>query len=89
MLPPEISLDVGAVKLPDFLEEEVEEAPVPVFVGRERELARLEGYLDQARAGQGGIVFITGGPGRGQDSSVAGLRPAGDGSASRFDRCQR
>ena len=66
MLPPEISLDVGAVKLPDFLEEEVEEAPVPVFVGRERELARLEGYLDQARAGQGGIVFITGGPGRGK-----------------------
>jgi class 3 adenylate cyclase len=66
MLPPEISLDVGAIKLPNFLEEGVEEAPLPVFVGRERELARLEGYLDQAQAGQGGVVFITGGPGRGK-----------------------
>jgi class 3 adenylate cyclase len=65
-LPPEISLDVGEINLPAFLDEEVEEAPTPVFVGRERILARMEGYLDQARAGQGGVVFITGGPGRGK-----------------------
>ena len=68
VLPPAISLDVGEVKLPDFLQEEVDEVTSPVFVGRERELARLEGYLDQAQAGQGGVVFITGGPGRGKTS---------------------
>jgi predicted ATPase len=37
-----------------------------VFVGRERELARLQDYLKQAIAGRGGLVFITGGPGRGK-----------------------
>ncbi len=66
LLPPAISLDSGEFKLPAFLEEEVKEAPAPVFVGRERELARLEGYLERAVAGQGGLVFITGGPGRGK-----------------------
>jgi len=66
MLPPVIALDVGEVRPPDFLKEGVEPAPPPVFVGRERELRRLQGYLEQAIAGQGGLVFITGGPGRGK-----------------------
>ncbi len=66
MLPPAIALDIREVKLPDFLKEETELAPPPVFVGRERELARLQGFLDRARTGQGGLVFITGGPGRGK-----------------------
>jgi DNA-binding SARP family transcriptional activator len=38
----------------------------PVFVVRERELARLNGYLDAALAGQGQVAFVTGGPGRGK-----------------------
>ena len=42
-LPPTISLDLGQTQLPTFLEAEVEEAPPPVFVGRQRELNRLGG----------------------------------------------
>lgn len=38
----------------------------PAFVARERELARLNGFLETALAGQGQVVFITGGPGRGK-----------------------
>jgi DNA-binding SARP family transcriptional activator len=57
----------GPMRLPSFLQEAaVERAERPVFVAREPELARLERYLEQARAGQGGIAFITGGPGRGK-----------------------
>jgi ABC-type oligopeptide transport system substrate-binding subunit len=66
MLPPAISLDFGEIKLPAFLEEQEVEVPLPVFVGREREMTRLGGYLDRAQAGKGGVVFITGGPGRGK-----------------------
>jgi hypothetical protein len=65
-LPPAISLDVAEVKLPAFLEDEIKEAPAPVFVGRERELARLQGYLECAITGRGSLVFIIGGPGRGK-----------------------
>jgi ABC-type transport system substrate-binding protein/DNA-binding SARP family transcriptional activator len=38
----------------------------PVFVTREHELARLDGYLEAALAGQGQVVFVTGGPGLGK-----------------------
>ena len=38
----------------------------PTFVARDRELAWLNGYLEAALAGQGQVVFITGGPGRGK-----------------------
>jgi adenylate cyclase len=38
----------------------------PAFVARERELARLERFLEEALAGQGRVVFVTGGPGRGK-----------------------
>jgi len=47
--------------LPGFLEEEAEEVEPPVFVARERELARLYTFLEQALRGHGRIVFITGG----------------------------
>ncbi len=40
--------------------------PTPVFVGRDRELELLEGFLDQALEGRGQVVFLTGGPGRGK-----------------------
>src|SRR5690606_35711464 len=38
------------------------------FVGRQQELARLESYLEQALQGEGRVVFITGGAGRGKSS---------------------
>jgi len=38
----------------------------PFFACRENELARLNGFLDQAIAGQGRVVFITGEPGTGK-----------------------
>jgi ABC-type oligopeptide transport system substrate-binding subunit/DNA-binding SARP family transcriptional activator len=53
---------------PAFLEEaaEREETERPVFIGRERELARLAGYLEAALAGQGQVAFVIGGPGQGK-----------------------
>ncbi len=69
-LPPEISLDVGEIELPAFLEGEVDLAPVPVFVGRERELARLSGYLEAALAGEAMIAFVSGVAGSGKTSLV-------------------
>ncbi|MDX1414485.1 MAG: ABC transporter substrate-binding protein [Candidatus Promineifilaceae bacterium] len=38
------------------------------FVGRERQLKRLASYLDQVVAGEGHMVFVTGGAGRGKTS---------------------
>ncbi len=38
----------------------------PLFVGRETELAQLDAFLNGARAGDGRVVFITGGPGQGK-----------------------
>ncbi len=63
---PEITLGMEHARLPTFLAQEVGDVTAPVFVGRERELACLEGYLNHALAGQGGVVFITGGAGRGK-----------------------
>lgn len=37
-----------------------------VFVGRERQLARLDGFLDQALAGRGQVCFVTGDAGAGK-----------------------
>ncbi len=68
LLPPEISLELGEVKSPEFLEEQVEERTAPVFVGRERELGQLEGFMEKALHGNGGMVFVTGGPGRGKSA---------------------
>jgi adenylate cyclase len=53
--------------LPAFLAEETEERHIPgVFVARERELERLDLLLEKALGGQGQIVFVLGGPGRGK-----------------------
>jgi adenylate cyclase len=56
------------LRRPAFLDVEAERdvAPRPVFVTRERELERLHGFLDAALAGEGRVVFVTGGPGRGK-----------------------
>lgn len=49
-----------------FLDEvEPVEVARPVFVARERKLERLVAFLQMALAGQGKVVFVTGGPGTG------------------------
>ncbi len=55
-------------QLPAFLTDEKprHEFERSLFVGRERELARLEAFLEAALAGHGRVVFVTGGPGRGK-----------------------
>jgi tetratricopeptide (TPR) repeat protein len=57
-------------RLPRFLLEaaEVPAEPRPAFVTRERELAWLDGFLEQAIEGQGQVAFLTGGPGRGKSA---------------------
>jgi class 3 adenylate cyclase/tetratricopeptide (TPR) repeat protein len=52
---------------PAFLEEGAPDlSHRPVFVARDRELGWLGGKLDAALAGEGGVVFVAGGPGRGK-----------------------
>jgi predicted ATPase/DNA-binding SARP family transcriptional activator len=55
--------------LPSFLEGDV---PVdrPLFVARERELAILEEFLDEALGGQGKVVFVTGDAGSGKTALI-------------------
>jgi len=55
---------------PSFLLDEEEPAERPVFVARESELARLDGFLEHALAGRGRVVFVTGGAGRGKTALV-------------------
>jgi adenylate cyclase len=57
-----------AARLPAFLTSDVEPARYqpPVFVARDRELARLDGFLNRSTGGEGQVVFVTGGPGRGK-----------------------
>lgn len=59
---------IGPANLPPFLTEEPE-ATKPernVFVARERELADLTAALSTAHSGQGQILFVIGGAGRGK-----------------------
>jgi adenylate cyclase len=52
---------------PAFLsEDELVAEASPVFVGRERELARLDGFLDLAHAGDGCLAFVAGEAGSGK-----------------------
>lgn len=51
--------------------EQAAEKPLPLFVARSQELERLNRYLEQALAGNGRLVFITGGAGRGKTSLLA------------------
>jgi len=60
------------LRIPAFLEEVEGDREVerPVFVGRERELARLGENLQKTLTDQGQVVFITGGVGRGKTALV-------------------
>lgn len=51
---------------PAFLKSDEEPREPSLFVARRRELARLDGFLDQALLGNGKAVFVIGGPGRGK-----------------------
>lgn len=68
LTPPTAQLkSLPPVRLPAFLEPATSpETTSPVFVARERELAELEATLETARAGQGQILFVIGGAGRGK-----------------------
>jgi DNA-binding SARP family transcriptional activator/predicted ATPase len=60
-------------RLPSFLgpkEAEPIDLEQPVFVACEPELARLNGFLDLALAGQGQVVFVIGEAGRGKTALV-------------------
>ncbi len=65
-LPSDDPLSLKSAHLPAFLEEAEAEPQPPVFVARERELEMLNSYLQNAVEGLGGVVFLTGGPGRGK-----------------------
>jgi DNA-binding SARP family transcriptional activator/tetratricopeptide (TPR) repeat protein len=65
---PEPLLDLLAPP-PPFLEAE-ERTERPIFVAREREMAQLSGFLDASLAGQGGVVFVTGGAGCGKTALI-------------------
>jgi len=65
-LPIDDPLSLKSAHLPAFLEAAETEAPQRVFVARERELALLNSLLQNAVDGNGGVVFVTGGPGRGK-----------------------
>ena len=54
---------------PAFLtDEEDEKDRQGVFVGRERELSRLHGFLDKSLTGRGSVAFVMGEAGRGKTS---------------------
>lgn len=58
--------------IPPFLsEDEGAELVRPVFVAREPELAQLSHHLEAALSGSGGVVFVTGGAGRGKTALMA------------------
>lgn len=57
--------------LPRFDWPEPPAEPPPLFVARTHELARLDSYLAEALNGNGRVVFVTGGAGRGKTSLLA------------------
>ena len=67
ILPPESVQATETVFAPHFLQSEDQPFEIrPVFVECTIELEKLELHLQKALSGQGGVVFISGGPGRGK-----------------------
>ncbi|MGD9405823.1 MAG: AAA family ATPase, partial [Anaerolineae bacterium] len=58
-------------ELPAFLEVDLPRTERPVFVGREREMSRLDGFLARALGSEGRTIFVTGGPGRGKTALLS------------------
>jgi class 3 adenylate cyclase/tetratricopeptide (TPR) repeat protein len=66
-LPPEFPLGFGQMQGPAFLGEKGQpDRPRSIFVGRDRELDRLQALLDRAMQGEGGLAFVIGDPGCGK-----------------------
>jgi ABC-type oligopeptide transport system substrate-binding subunit/DNA-binding SARP family transcriptional activator len=65
-----VQLPDFSVPLPGFLEGDGEPVEEPVFVAREAELARLEGFLEEALAGEGRVAFVTGEAGQGKTALI-------------------
>jgi class 3 adenylate cyclase/tetratricopeptide (TPR) repeat protein len=61
--------------IPAFLEADSERkrdlAKKPLFVARERDLEWLNGFLEKALDGNGNVVFVVGGPGRGKTALIS------------------
>ncbi len=59
-------------KLPAFLTRQPPKRKPerPYFVARERELAQMDSFLDAALDGEGQMIFVTGGPGRGKTTQM-------------------
>jgi DNA-binding CsgD family transcriptional regulator/tetratricopeptide (TPR) repeat protein len=71
--PPAPSPHIPA-QLPSFLTgQPYEPADQPLFVGRDRELASLEGFLAEALMGNGRTLFVEGSAGRGKSTLLAEL----------------
>ena len=66
---------VSPVQLPAFLTEDAEltEFDQLVLVDREGELAQLDSFLENALAGRGQLVFVTGEAGQGKTSLINGF----------------
>jgi DNA-binding SARP family transcriptional activator/tetratricopeptide (TPR) repeat protein len=62
------TLPLAAARSPAFAWTEPDAGPAHPFVGRDRELARLDDLLAGAIAGRGRVVFLTGGAGWGKTS---------------------
>ncbi|MBI1879660.1 MAG: AAA family ATPase, partial [Chloroflexi bacterium] len=68
---PSLSTVLAVPYYPPFLDEEAPtQTTTPVFVARENELAALAATLETARAGQGQLLFVIGGAGRGKTMLV-------------------
>jgi ABC-type oligopeptide transport system substrate-binding subunit/class 3 adenylate cyclase len=66
VLPSEILPHLAVARPPTFLAADAKPPERGPFVGREHELAWLGERLERANRGEGGIAFVTGGPGRGK-----------------------
>ena len=55
---------------PVFLAMEPPKVETPLFVARESELEKMNGFLEQALAGQGRVIFVTGEAGSGKTSLI-------------------
>jgi predicted ATPase/DNA-binding SARP family transcriptional activator len=70
--PERVTLRSGlTTRQPAFLDDAHERAAEqPIFVGREAELAELDGHLSQVLDGQGRVVFVTGEAGSGKTALI-------------------
>ncbi|NJC97527.1 MAG: hypothetical protein C3F07_15485 [Anaerolineales bacterium] len=59
-----------AIRTPSFLEMEPPQVEIPIVVARESELEKMNGFLEQATARHGRVVFITGEAGSGKTSLI-------------------